>query len=108
LCFLQYLGSQHRWSPPIRLFIKTRHAFFAIELDGPLHTDERYPKSARNLRLFGIAIDAELSGDHTERRNIILRMYKDRHASVEVDQLTIALLKSQFRGDVFHPIRKNR
>jgi hypothetical protein len=93
LCSLQYLGGQHRWTAALRLLIKPRHALLPIALHGPLDADESHTKGPCYLRLRGVAIDAKLCGDHVKGRNIILVVNKDRHASIEVGHLSIALFK---------------
>jgi hypothetical protein len=106
LRLLQHLRSQHRRSPRLRLLIKSRDPFLPIELNGPFDADERDAKGARNIRLFGVSIDAKLRGDHAKGRNIILGVNEYRHVPVEIGDLTIPFFKGQFRGDVLHTIRE--
>ena len=106
LRLLQHFSRQHRRSPPLRLLVKPRYPFLPIELDGPIDADQRDSKGAGNIRLFGVAIEAKLRGDHAKGRNIPLGVDKYRHVPVEVHHLAILFFKGQFRGDVLHAIRK--
>ncbi len=93
LCLLQHLCGQHRRPPPLGLLIKPRHPFLPIPLNRPFDADQRYPKGAGNIRLFGAAIEAKLRGDHTKGPNILLGVGKDRQLPVEVGHLAIPLFK---------------
>ena len=75
---------------------RTFHAqFFA----GPLHGDERDAECLGNLALRRAAVGDELAGEKAERSDVFGRMRENRKVAIEVTDLSVTLLESQFVGD---------
>jgi len=109
----QLLGfGQDRWGQDCRAAavawcIEPFRSLLPIQFHRALETDFADPESARNLRLFGIAVDAELRGDHAKRLHIRFFVNEHRHAGVEVGDPTVLFAERQQRGDVCHSFGKN-
>jgi hypothetical protein len=88
--------------------IKPGRPLLSIQLHGTLHADARHPKGPHDVGLLGIAVHAELTGDHPEGRLVILLMNEHRHVPVEIRHPPVLLHKGQLRGDVGDTLREER
>jgi hypothetical protein len=62
----QYRRGQHRRSAPLTRHVKPFRSLLSVALHRPLQADLRHPEGAHDVRLFGIAVDAELGSDHAK------------------------------------------
>jgi hypothetical protein len=94
------LRGQHRWPTALARRIEPFRSLLAVALHRPLEADLRHPEGAHDVRLFGIAVDAKLGGDHPKRRHVLFLVDEHRHGSVEIGHPPILLAECQHWGDV--------
>jgi hypothetical protein len=64
--------------------IKAFDSFFAILLDAPLDTIGGYAKRTNDIHLLASSLANQLSGEHTKRWCITIRVLEDRFNTAEV------------------------
>jgi len=70
-------------------------------------TDPLPRESPRNLTLGRIAIDHQLAAEEPEGCQVLAVMDEHRQVSVEVADLSLSPLESDFRSDVRNPVGEN-
>jgi hypothetical protein len=100
LSLFQYHWGQHRRPAALARCIESFRSLLTVALHRPLQADLAHPEGAHDVRLFGIAVDAELGGDHAKRGHVLFIMDEHRHGPVEVGHPPILFAESEKRGDV--------
>jgi hypothetical protein len=108
LGLLQYRRGQHRRPAPPGWDVEPFRSLLTVTLHRALEADLRYPEGAHDVRLLGIAVDAELGGDHAKGGHVLFIVDEHRHGAVEVGYAPILFAESEHGGDVGNTRGENR